>query len=1236
MRTTIAMKKYFFLPTLLFFASLYVFAKNNTWNANPCNQKVFIENKGQFDSESKKILFASSQGGVGLFFKSNGLIYKYVELVPMTEEEKEKIETPAKKNKYVEEESMIKQIPHYLSVEWLNANPNVQTISEEPVSFYYSYGKNTKASAYKKIIYKNLYPNIDAVYEFPEGKEGVKYSLILHPGANPSDVKMKWSGKISSDASGNITIKSSFGNFIDHAPVSYYENGEKIGSSFELAGNIVSFKLQTLNLKLQTIIIDPWTTNPTFNTNNKAYEVAYDNAGNVYAYGAGAAASTPHQLAKFNSAGALQWIYSATSIASYQNDFGDFTVDKNTGNCYVAEQWAGNSGYPTIMQISTNGMLMKSVFYNNTTNKKAVFEFQRLEFNDCNQTIVCGTGGLPNSSGFDNTQAVVFDLNLNTVVNQTSVVSTIDGVDVQLLAIDKYSCCQYGYILTDYNTYTGNKCRLVKMAMAGLSSVWNIPTQHKFAEAYSALYKATPNVGGPCNGAGCSNGYNGIAVSPTYVYTYDSDSICRWDKNSGALVASAHVSSTAPSYSSCWFNSGAIEIHWGGLDVDECDNTYVGVGKAIKVYDLSFNLINTYNLPDTVYDLHLAPNNKLYASGKGFVTEINNTVATSSTTYSVTVSSTPSSGCSACNGTANVVATATVTCGAPPVFSYSWAPGGQTTTAISNLCPGNYTVTVTSNCFPVSTQTVVITGGSIVVATATASPTTCGNNNGSASVTVTTGTAPYTYSWSPSGGTSSAISNLAAGNYTVTVTDAGGCSAIQTVSVAPSTGITATAGPNPTICAGQSATISATGGGTYWWTNGNTNSSIIISPASSTTYSVIVTTNGCTDTASAMVTVNPLPTVTVPNTTICIGGAATLTASGGTSYSWSNGSTSNPISVNPPSTTTYIVVGTNASGCSGSASVTVSVSPPPIASAISATICSGQSAALTASGGGNYLWNTGNTNSSIIVSPTATSNYSVVVSIGSCADTAKATVTVNPAPSVSLGNNQTLCDGQNLTLNAGNTGASYVWSTGETTQTINISSVGNYWVIVAFGNCLAMDTVNTFSAPGISLFDSSLCTTSPIVLDPGSGATSYYWSTGNTTQTISTDTAGTYYVTAMFGNCAATAIANIHGMPGGEGTLYVPNAFTPNGDHLNEIFLAKGEGIVSFNMNIFDRWGNLIFASDDVNKGWDGIIQGGHYTLKKDGQEVSQEDVYVWKINYTTQCFPKKSERMMGHLSLVK
>ncbi len=1315
MKLTIAKKKTFLLFSITVFSLSNSFAGTSpsaNWTSSPFNQKVFIENKGQFDGgtekKSENILFGASLDGVECFFSKTGLTYKHNESVAMTEEEREKSEPSRRGNKDKEEqeEGRMKFVPHYVSMKWIGSNPDVQIISEEPVSFYYTYRNNIQATAFKKIIYKNLYPNIDVEYIFPSDSSGIKYSLILHPGADPSTIKMKWNGEgVSKDPDGNLVIKSFFGDFIDHAPNTFYQGGENIQSAFELSGNIVSFKLDvppsSLNHLPSTIIIDPWTSNPTFSM-NKAYDVNYDYNGNVYAYGSW---SPVFQLAKFNSGGALQWVYNAALMMRYTSFYGDFAVDPFTGASYLGEgcDESGPTAPAMVIKVNTAGQLVDSV---KISTGPWQFEIWRMDFDICTRTVLAAGGGINPSSP----QATLMDINLNIVTTSKPIFAAANDVDVALCAIDKYSNGTRAYMLPNAMMSLNPRPydnALKQVVYPGLTSgAWMTPTKHLFTELGSLTYV------GPAVGATCSrpvSGFNGIAVSQNYVYTYDSDSLKRWNKTTGA-AAGAIDASAAPAVIG---NPGnfcfagfvpSIQTSWGGLDVDECDNNvYVGVDNAIKVFDASMNLINTYNLPDKVYDVKLGINDKLYACGKGYVTQID-LAPTTTTTITYTVTQTPATGCNNCDGTATANANGTVPCGPPPVFEYSWAPGGQTTASISGLCPGTYTVSIKRNCAIVHTETVLITGGGTVSVTATSIPDTCAKGVGSVTANVSSGTAPYTYAWSPSGGTNASATGLSPGNYSVTVTSANGCTAVTTVSVSTSGSLTATAGPNSTICngqtviinstgggnyqwsngqttssinvtpaatatytvivssggcadtafatvlvnpvpaaaavgaticSGQNAPLNATGGGSYSWSNGNTNASINVSPTVNTTYTVVVSSNGCSDTATASVTVNPLPIPSVNSPTICIGGSATLTAGGGTTYSWNTGATTATINVTPAGTTTYSVTVTDINGCSRDTTTTITVSPPPVAVASSATICSGQGASLTAGGGGTYSWSNGSTTATINVSPTVATTYTVIVSFGLCADTTTASVAVNPSPFVALGLDQTLCQGQNLTLDAGNPGSSYIWSTGETTQTINVSGVGSYWVFVALNNCLAKDTLSTFLAPQVHLFDSSLCTVSPIVLDPGSGASGYLWSNGSTSQTISVEEAGSYWVVAIFGSCMSTDSSRITG-DGSGGTLYIPNAFTPNGDFLNEDFLAKGTGIASFDMSIFDRWGNLLFTSEDVSKGWSGKIQGGNYPLKGDGSEVSQEDVYIWRINYTTQCFPDRKLEKMGCVSIVK
>jgi hypothetical protein len=234
------------------------------------------------------------------------------------------------------------------------------------------------------------------------------------------------------------------------------------------------------------------------------------------------------------------------------------------------------------------------------------------------------------------------------------------------------------------------------------------------------------------------------------------------------------------------------------------------------------------------------------------------------------------------------------------------------------------------------------------------------------------------------------------------------------------------------------------------WSNGSASASITVSPSATTTYTVTVTnSNGCSTATSTTIVVNPLPVpgITVAETsglqtndgTVCNGSPATLTATGGTSYLWSTGSTASSITVTPSATTSYAVTVTSAAGCSAVTSVTITVSPLPVPSLLTSDmsglssddgiICSGAAATLTISGGTTYLWSNSSTGTSITVSPSATTTYTVTVtSSDACVATATRTVVVNalPVPSFSFSetsgltnNDGTICAGASVMITAG-------------------------------------------------------------------------------------------------------------------------------------------------------------------------------------------------------------------------
>ncbi|WP_370391201.1 Ig-like domain-containing protein [uncultured Winogradskyella sp.] len=343
-------------------------------------------------------------------------------------------------------------------------------------------------------------------------------------------------------------------------------------------------------------------------------------------------------------------------------------------------------------------------------------------------------------------------------------------------------------------------------------------------------------------------------------------------------------------------------------------------------------------------------------------------------------------------------------------------------------------------------------------------------------------------------------------------------------------GVIANAGNDVSICEGEAVTLTATGGTSYLWSTGETTSSITVSPNTTTTYSVTVSNNsGDTDSDEVIVTVNPIPVPQVTeNQTICSGESVTLTASGGDIYLWSSGETSASITVSPTEDTEYTVE-VISNGCSSTANTTVTVNESPQLSVSNdITIVTGDSVTLTASGADNYEWNTGDLASSITVSPSETTTYLVTGFIGNCSATAEVTVSVEEVFVASAGEDQRICQnsGSNVELTA-SAGDSYLWNTGETTQTIYVSplSTTTYSVTVTSGIQQFSDEVMVFVDPNpnvvISNGDSVDILDGDFITLSASGANSYEWSNGATQPNIavSPSQTTTYEVRGYINDC---------------------------------------------------------------------------------------------------------------------
>ncbi|MEZ4792877.1 MAG: T9SS type A sorting domain-containing protein, partial [Gelidibacter sp.] len=401
--------------------------------------------------------------------------------------------------------------------------------------------------------------------------------------------------------------------------------------------------------------------------------------------------------------------------------------------------------------------------------------------------------------------------------------------------------------------------------------------------------------------------------------------------------------------------------------------------------------------------------------------------------------------------------------------------------------------------------------------------------------TTLTATGGSTYVWSTGATTPSiSVSPAATTTYTVTGTTANGCSASDTVTVTVLTGgtVTASAGPDVSICEGDSTTLTATGGASYLWSTGATTSSITVNPNSTTTYSVTAynATGTDSDTDQVTVTVDPLPTADAgSDVSTCRGTSVTLTATGGSAYLWSTGATTPSITVNPNSTTTYSVeVAQN--GCSDTDQVTVTVDPlPTVGAGADVTINAGESTTLTATGGGTYVWSTGATTPSISVSPAATTTYTVTgTTANGCSASDTVTVTViEDTVTANAGENRTICNGYSVTLTATG-GESYLWSTGATTQSITVSpgNTTTYSVTAFNGTAQDTDDVTVFVNPNpvVNITNGSEVTIleGEYVTLSATGANTYEWNNGATLPNIAVNpnSTTTYSVTGYINNCS--------------------------------------------------------------------------------------------------------------------
>lgn len=644
---------------------------------------------------------------------------------------------------------------------------------------------------------------------------------------------------------------------------------------------------------------------------------------------------------------------------------------------------------------------------------------------------------------------------------------------------------------------------------------------------------------------------------------------------------------------------------------------------------------------------------------------------------SVTSSQTNTSCNAVCDGSATVNVS-----GGTPGYTYLWTPTGITTPTATNLCAGNYTCDVTDLNGCTISQTFTITEPTPLTATSAGFNVTCYNVCDGQIVTIPSGGTPnYTFSWN-TGCTTPSCSNICAGTYSVTITDANGCTTTSTATVTQPTDISITTSTVDAHCNlpdGSASAVFSGGTGTLTpvWYNPASPGPILNNVPAGNYFVVVTDGNGCDDTAN--VTINNIPGVSASAGAItnvsCFGGnngSAAVNIVGGTgniTYTWSP-SGGNASSATGLSAGTYTVLVTDSAGCTSTVNMTVN-EPTDLtitANAAAGTICAGQTSSLSGVAAGGtpgytYAWMPGPmAGPNQTVSPTATTTYTVYVTDANfCTDSATVTVTVNPNPVAALsGDNLASCaplcvNFSDLSTVASGAITQWSWDFGDGS---NISTQQNpqhcYYTSGFFSPILTVTTsvgcTNTITMPNylqvyptpVASFVANPQPTTELnptiyFTNTSSNSNTWLWNFGDFMNGTSTlehpsytyGSAGCYNVelTATSTNgCWDTIIQQVCIDP--DVAFYMPNAFTPNGDGINDLFMPQGTGLDAnhFEMWIFDRWGNLIFNTADMYMGWDGTVQGH--------PQLSQQDTYVWKIKLIDQNGNKHS--YIGSVNMIR
>jgi gliding motility-associated-like protein len=703
----------------------------------PLQDKVFIQERGQFSKNAREnkipltepVLFGVENSEFSAYFTTHGIIFQFPERRNLEEKDIEKKDNET-------EERTVETTWHTANMRWVNANPSIEVTAEEKVANYYNYGgfeDNTSYNfvpAYKKIKYINVFPGVDAEFELPDAG-GIKYRFLIQPNVAVPRIAFGWDGleKINSDEKGNLDLKNIFSplslnsewQLVDQAPNAFTTSSHtNIPVKYGVKGNEIEIQFLSSTISSpEGIVIDPWVTNTSYPSLNRAFDIQEDSVGNIFVHGN----HTNYHIEKYNSAGVLQWSY-----VTYSVFLGDIAVDK-PGNVYII------GGYCTgkRQKLDSSGVQVWAF--------PGWCEEWRLAFNYSKTVLaICGYYYNP---PFNNVNIAQLNLNSGAISNEIAY-----SEETRAIATD----CNGDMYSLHLPTSTLRKTN------ANFTPAGVVPS------GLNLIYAGTGYASNPVYSSSVFQGFNGILISGPYVYIYDGITLRRFNKSNLTAINTVTV-------------PNGVNYQCSGLATDPCGNVYAGTTNSIVEFDSALTYIAAIPTPGPVYDIILGSSGDLLACGEGFLGNFN---ITCSTPLPLVVTVTSSN--AACNGgSSNIIATGGIAPysylwlpGGQTTDTLNHLTVGTYKCMITDPFCHSTSDSVTITQIP----PLILSPGLVnVISPGVISNESCPNNfNGSATVIANGGTGPYYYFWNtiPVQHSQTAI-GLQAGIYLATVVDADSC-----------------------------------------------------------------------------------------------------------------------------------------------------------------------------------------------------------------------------------------------------------------------------------------------------------------------------------------------------------------------------------------------------------------------------------------------------------------------------